>query len=203
MQAYLVHRQSKASPRRAQRFRHVRAQSFATGGWGPNETLCAPGSGALGDSLTRTHSSFETPCGAYAMFKITRYLLRVTRDTRYGDSMERVLYNTILGAKPIPRAATASIIPITTIRAPSSIITTSGHAAPEPLPKSQPITASALISTMPKGESTSTLCAFTRLLGAAQEPSPSLKPRVIHSNPPPRSPSPSKAHRDSHLSAHP
>jgi DUF1680 family protein len=27
-------------------------------------------------------------------------LLRITKDSRYGDSMERVLYNTILGAKP-------------------------------------------------------------------------------------------------------
>jgi DUF1680 family protein len=27
--------------------------------------------------------------------------LRITRDSRYGDSMERVLYNTVLGAKPI------------------------------------------------------------------------------------------------------
>ncbi len=53
------------------------------------------------DSLTKTHSSFETPCGSYAHFKLTRYLLRVTRDPRYGDSMERMMYNTILGAKPL------------------------------------------------------------------------------------------------------
>ena len=50
---------------------------------------------------TKTHRSFETPCGAYAHFKLTRYLLRVTRDARYGDSMERVMYNTVLGAKPL------------------------------------------------------------------------------------------------------
>jgi DUF1680 family protein len=30
-----------------------------------------------------------------------RYLLTLTRDPRYGDSMERVLYNTVLGAKPV------------------------------------------------------------------------------------------------------
>ena len=76
-------------------------QSFATGGWGPDENFREPGSGEIGESLTKTHSSFETPCGSYAHFKITRYLLRVTRDSRYGDSMERVLYNCILGAKPI------------------------------------------------------------------------------------------------------
>jgi hypothetical protein len=76
-------------------------QSFATGGWGPDETFRVPGSGEIGDSLAKTHSSFETPCGSYAHFKITRYLTRATRDSRYGDSMERVLYNCIAGAKPL------------------------------------------------------------------------------------------------------
>ena len=54
-------------------------QSFATGGWGPDESFRQPGSGDLGASLTKTHASFETPCGAYGHFKITRYLLRVYR----------------------------------------------------------------------------------------------------------------------------
>jgi hypothetical protein len=82
-------------------------QSFATGGWGPNEAFGEPGTGQLGNSLTETHASFETPCGAYGHFKITRYLLRVTKDSRYGDSMERVLYNTILGAWPIQADGTS------------------------------------------------------------------------------------------------
>jgi DUF1680 family protein len=76
-------------------------QSFATGGWGPDETFRKPGSGDMGESLVKTHSSFETPCGAYGHFKISRYLLRATGDSRYGDSMEKVLYNTILGALPL------------------------------------------------------------------------------------------------------
>src|SRR3984885_14263481 len=84
-----------------QGFDFLDAQSFATGGWGPDEHFVTPGSGALGASLVAEHKSFETPCGAYAHFKLTRYLLRITRDSRYGDSMERVLYNCALGAKPI------------------------------------------------------------------------------------------------------
>jgi uncharacterized protein len=84
-----------------------RTQSFVTGGWGPNESFGEPGTGQLGDSLALTHASFETPCGAYGHFKITRYLLRVTKDPRYGDSMERVLYNTILGAWPIQADGTS------------------------------------------------------------------------------------------------
>jgi DUF1680 family protein len=82
-------------------FDMIADQSFATGGWGPDEHFIVPGSGALGASLVRQRKSFETPCGAYAHFKLTRYLLRITRDSRYGDSMERILYNAALGALPI------------------------------------------------------------------------------------------------------
>lgn len=85
----------------------VKTQSFATGGWGPDEAFGEPGRGQLGDSLSSTHASFETPCGAYGHFKITRYLLRVTKDAKYGDSMERVLYNTILGAWPVQADGTS------------------------------------------------------------------------------------------------
>jgi hypothetical protein len=51
--------------------------------------------------LTAARNGFETPCGSYAHMKLTRYLLRATRDARYGDSMERVLHNTVLGALPL------------------------------------------------------------------------------------------------------
>jgi DUF1680 family protein len=79
----------------------VEAQSFATGGWGPDEHFVAPGSDGLARSLVSQTHSFETPCGAYAHLKLARYLLRITGDSRYGDSAERVLYNTVLGATPI------------------------------------------------------------------------------------------------------
>jgi len=85
----------------------VRTQSFATGGWGPNESFGEPGTGQLGNSLGETHASFETPCGAYGHFKIARYLVRVSKDSKYGDSMERMLYNTILGAWPIQADGTS------------------------------------------------------------------------------------------------
>ena len=104
MQAYLTLGSEKHLHAARNGFEFVRAtQSFATGGWGPNEEFRAPGSGEMGESLHKTHSSFETPCGAYGHFKITRYLLRVTGDSRYGDSMERVLYNTVLGAKAMKK----------------------------------------------------------------------------------------------------
>ncbi len=76
-----------------------KTQQFASGGWGPNETFVEPNKGKLGESLTQTHAHFETPCGSYAHFKLARYLLRFTGEARYGDGLERVLYNTVLGAK--------------------------------------------------------------------------------------------------------
>lgn len=101
MQAYLV---SGSTPhlRAAQNgFRFLQAQSFATGGWGPEELLRTPGYDELFKSLTASRNSFETPCGSYAHAKLTRYLLRATGDGLYGDSMERVLLNTLAGALPL------------------------------------------------------------------------------------------------------
>jgi len=74
-------------------------QQFASGGWGPNEQFVAPHQGKLYESLSTTNDHFETPCGSYAACKLDRYLLRMTGDARYGDHLERVVYNTLLGVK--------------------------------------------------------------------------------------------------------
>jgi uncharacterized protein len=102
MQAYITLGSDKHLRAATNGFDMVRTtQSFATGGWGPDEAFGEPNRGQLGDSLQHTHSSFETPCGAYGHFKIARSLLQTTKDAHYGDSMEHVLYNTVLGAWPI------------------------------------------------------------------------------------------------------
>ena len=101
MQAYLTDGSQKHLTAAKNGFAFVLAQSYVTGGWGPNEGFVKPETDELAESLTKTHSSFETPCGAYGQFKVTRYLMRVTGDSRYGDAMETMLYNTILGARPI------------------------------------------------------------------------------------------------------
>ena len=107
LQAYLVDGDQKHLQAARNGFDFVLAQSFATGGWGPNEAFVVPGSGALGDSLSSTHASFETPCGAYGHFKAARTLLSITGDSRYGDSLERALYNTVSGALPMKPDGTA------------------------------------------------------------------------------------------------
>lgn len=99
----------------------VEQQSWATGGWGaagetflpapayrsPDGAIDRPALNTLADALERRQTHFETPCGAYAHFKLTRYLLRITQDPRYGDSMERVMYNTVLGALPLNKFGAA------------------------------------------------------------------------------------------------
>lgn len=101
MQAYFVDR-SDLHYRAARNFYSMlEEQTFSTGGWGPSESLLEPGKGKLGESLKTSAAGFETPCGAYGQFKLTRYLMRATGDSRFGDNMERVLYNTVLGSKPL------------------------------------------------------------------------------------------------------
>ncbi len=79
----------------------VIAQSFATGGWGPFESFIEPGSNGLAWSLSSSHNHFEAPCGTYGHFKVARYLIRATGESRHGDAMERLFYNAALGALPL------------------------------------------------------------------------------------------------------
>jgi hypothetical protein len=73
-------------------------QQFASGAWAPQEMFVQPHSGGLGTALTSTRDHFETPCCYYAHAKLARYLTSFTGEARYGDGLERVLLNTILGA---------------------------------------------------------------------------------------------------------
>ena len=79
-------------------FRNV--QCYATGGYGPAEKLM-PDDGALGDSLEERIDNFETPCGTWAGFKLSQYLMRFTGEARYGDWIETLFYNGIGSALPI------------------------------------------------------------------------------------------------------
>jgi uncharacterized protein len=116
--AYLVLGDEKYLKAAVNGLAFVEQQSWVTGGWGPNETFLPvpatdysdpdtgetkhePALQSLGEALTRSSYHFETPCGAQAHFKLTRYLIRITKDPRYGDSMERLMYNTVLGALPL------------------------------------------------------------------------------------------------------
>lgn len=107
MRAYFTDGTAKHLAAARNGFHFILEQSFATGGWGPNEGFVTPGSGALGKSLEASHAGFETPCGTYGHFKVARSLMRATGDSLYGDSMERLLYNAALGALPLKPDGTA------------------------------------------------------------------------------------------------
>lgn len=116
--AYLVLGEERYLQAAKKGFEFVEAQSYATGGWGPNECFIPqwrpfgeaviskgwmPEIKTLGESLTRTHWHFQTPTCADAHLTLARYLLRITKQATYGDSMERVMYNTVLGALPLQK----------------------------------------------------------------------------------------------------
>ena len=75
-------------------------QCYATGGYGPDERLLAP-DGSLGAALENRPNTFETVCGSWAGFKLSRYLMRFTGEARYGDWIERLLYNGVGAALPL------------------------------------------------------------------------------------------------------
>lgn len=77
-----------------------RTQNYATGGFGPNEELMPP-DGSLGDSLDAVSATFETGCGSWAIFKLSRYLMSFTGQARYGDWVEKMLYNGVGAGLPM------------------------------------------------------------------------------------------------------
>jgi DUF1680 family protein len=76
-----------------------RTQMFATGGFGPNESLLPQGS--LGMALEAATASCETACGSWAGLKLSRHLIESTGDCIYGDWAEKLVYNGIGAALPL------------------------------------------------------------------------------------------------------
>jgi len=99
-QAYLVLGEAKYKQALINAWQFLELQRYASGGWGPEEQFVTPHRGALYDSLLSTKAHFETPCGAYANMKLARYLLRITGDAKYGDGLERDIFNTVLATRP-------------------------------------------------------------------------------------------------------
>ena len=101
--------------------------TYATGGYGPAETLFGESEGYLGDALLSTWDehfkgsdasvyrtffggrrarsdawgSCEVSCCAWAVFKLCNYMLELTGEAHYGEWAERMLVNGTLGQPPI------------------------------------------------------------------------------------------------------
>jgi DUF1680 family protein len=76
-----------------------RTQCYATGGFGPDERLMPP-DGSLGRSLDLYAGHAEIPCGTWAAFKLSRYLMGFTGEARFGDWIETLFYNGIGASLP-------------------------------------------------------------------------------------------------------
>jgi len=75
-------------------------QLYATGGYGPEEQFVVPDGlpetifgFRRGESNGEVKFHFETSCGSWAGFKLARYLQTFTGEARYGDWIERLIYN--------------------------------------------------------------------------------------------------------------
>ena len=73
--------------------------SFATGGFGPNERLMPPENDP--PTLLRLGFHFETQCGTWAIFKLGKYLVKFTGDAKYADWIERAMINGIGASLPM------------------------------------------------------------------------------------------------------
>ena len=77
----------------------LNTQCYATGGYGPDERLMPP-DGSLGRSLDVCGYHAEIPCGAWAAFKLSMYLMGFTGEARFGDWIETLLYNGMAASLP-------------------------------------------------------------------------------------------------------
>ncbi len=75
-------------------------QTYASGGYGPGEWSVPP-DGSLGQALDVRLDTAEIPCGSWAGFKLSRYLMSFTGEARFGDWIETLLYNGISAALPV------------------------------------------------------------------------------------------------------
>jgi len=104
-----------------------RNHTYATGGYGPGETLFGEDPGYLGNALLSTWDnafeknqgivyknfgggkvarsdawgSCEVSCCSWAVFKLCNYLLKLTGEAKYGAWAEKMLVNGTLGQPPI------------------------------------------------------------------------------------------------------
>ena len=77
-----------------------KTQLYATGGFGLGENIVTP-DGALGRELETNPQTFETICGSWACFKLSRYLMMFTGEAKYGDWIEKLVYNGVGASLPL------------------------------------------------------------------------------------------------------
>ncbi|MBN2296110.1 MAG: glycoside hydrolase family 127 protein [Pirellulales bacterium] len=98
--AYIVKGEEKYLDTLKKAYRFMQEQQcWATGGFGPNENL--PPRKQLIETLKSTDKHFETQCGSWAGFKMTKYLVGLTGDAKYADWTEKLMINGIGASIPM------------------------------------------------------------------------------------------------------
>lgn len=77
----------------------INRQCYVTGGYGPWEEFKRTKKDLAASLYFGPH--FETQCGSWAAFKLSKYLVCLTGDARFGDWVERLLYNGIGASLPL------------------------------------------------------------------------------------------------------
>ncbi len=77
----------------------VNQQAYITGGFGPIEQLVSNDDKRIVTNFTQ--NTFETQCGSWAGFKLSKYLLEFTGNGKYGDWIEKLLINGIGASVPM------------------------------------------------------------------------------------------------------
>lgn len=70
-------------------------QTLVTGGYGPSERLETRNGLVASLYNPFEYKHFETQCGSWAAFKLSKYLIRLTGQGRYGDWIEQLVCNGI------------------------------------------------------------------------------------------------------------
>jgi uncharacterized protein len=78
----------------------MKDQLMVTGGYGQQE--CLVPLAQQEERLGIMHSSFETQCGSWAGFKMSKYLSTLTGQAKYGDWAELLVINGIGASLPMP-----------------------------------------------------------------------------------------------------
>ncbi len=76
-------------------------QIFATGAYGPEERLLPHDQRVR--ALSIWPNSAETQCGTWAGFKLSKYLISFTGNAKYGDWIERLIFNAIGASIPMSK----------------------------------------------------------------------------------------------------
>ena len=81
-------------------------QALPTGAYGTHIEWLLPKTGII-NAIKNYHDSFETQCNSYAVYRVGNYLLTSTKEAKYADWSERLIFNATLASAHIDKCGHA------------------------------------------------------------------------------------------------